>query len=137
MLGTYKPDQHVTDLSVTPSDHAMLYVIVSPGAPSPRGGMGGKPLSLLAVSETVRSWPGGTGGHKLGLNYAPGFLPQRIGAKQGYDHVLWLLGDDKKITEAGTMNFFVVVQRDDGGAFVGFLVQSRMLINRVDDKTLT
>jgi len=99
-------------LSVAASDHALLYVILSPTGPYFRSGP--KPISLLAVSESVRSWPGGTGGHKLGLNYAPGFLPQRIGAKQGYDQILWLLGEDRKITEAGAMNFFVVVQRDDG-----------------------
>lgn len=93
----------------------MLYVIVSPTAPSATGGMGNKPLGLLAVSDTVRAWPGGTGGHKLGLNYAPGLLSQQLGKKQGYDQNLWLLGDDKKIMEVGTMNFFIVVQRDDGG----------------------
>lgn len=74
-----------------------------------------KGIPLLAVGESVRSWPGGTGGHKLGLNYAPGFLPQRIAAKQGYEQILWLLGDDEKITEVGAMNFFVAVQREDGG----------------------
>lgn len=105
---------HLVDLAVAASDYAMLYVILSPTGPYFKSGP--KPISLLAVSESVRSWPGGTGGHKLGLNYAPGFLPQRIGTKQGYDQILWLLGDDKKITEAGAMNFFVIVQRDDGGA---------------------
>jgi branched-subunit amino acid aminotransferase/4-amino-4-deoxychorismate lyase len=29
------------------------------------------------------------------------------------DKVLWLLGEDKKVTEAGAMNFFVVIKRDD------------------------
>jgi branched-chain amino acid aminotransferase len=67
----------------------------------------------LAVNENVRAWPGGTGGHKLGLNYAPGFLPQREAAKKGYDQILWLLED--RITEVGAMNVFVVVKRDDGG----------------------
>jgi len=99
-------------LAVAASDHAMLYVILSPTGPYFRTGP--KPISLLAVSESVRSWPGGTGGYKLGLNYAPGFLPQRIGAKEGYDQILWLLGDEKRVTEAGAMNFFVVVQREDG-----------------------
>jgi branched-chain amino acid aminotransferase len=66
------------------------------------------------VSETVRAWPGGTGGHKLGLNYAPGFLPQRLAAKQGYDQILWLLGDDDKVTEVGAMNFFMAAKRADG-----------------------
>lgn len=28
--------------------------------------------------------------------------------------MLWLLGEDKRITEAGAMNFFVVIAREDG-----------------------
>lgn len=99
-------------LGVAASDSACIFVIVTPTGPYFRGGT--KPISLLAVSESVRSWPGGTGGHKLGLNYAPGFAPQRIAAKQGYDQILWLLGDDQRVTEVGAMNFFLVAQRDDG-----------------------
>ena len=72
-------------------------------------------LSLMAVSEHVRSWPGGTGGYKLSGNYAPTFMPQQAAAKRGYDQFLWLIGDT--ITEAGAMNFFVVLKRDDGGTF--------------------
>lgn len=102
---------YVVALGVAASDSACLYIILSPAGPYFRGGL--KPISLLAVAESVRSWPGGTGGHKLGLNYAPGFLPQRIAAAKGYDQVLWLLGDN--ITEVGAMNVFVAVKRDDGG----------------------
>jgi hypothetical protein len=99
---------------VAASDSALLYVILCPTGPYFRSGP--KPLSLLAVDEHVRSWPGGTGGFKLGLNYAPGFHPQREAAKKGYDQILWLLGDKCKITEAGAMNVLVVVKRDDGGS---------------------
>ena len=70
-------------------------------------------LSLKAVNEHVRAWPGGTGGYKLAGNYAPTFMPQAEAAKEGYDQVLWCLED--KITEAGAMNFFAVLKRDDGG----------------------
>ncbi|KAL0950524.1 hypothetical protein HGRIS_007332 [Hohenbuehelia grisea] len=99
-------------LGVAASDHAMIYVVLSPTGPYFRTGP--KPLSLLGVSDTVRAWPGGTGGHKLGLNYSPGFLPQRLAAQQGYDQILWLFGEDKRVTEVGAMNVFVVVKRDDG-----------------------
>ncbi|RDB27397.1 Branched-chain-amino-acid aminotransferase, mitochondrial [Hypsizygus marmoreus] len=99
-------------LGVAASDSAMIYVILTPAGLYFKGDAKGIPI--LAVGHSVRSWPGGTGGHKLGLNYAPGFLPQKIAAKQGYSQVLWLFGDDSRITEAGAMNFFVVVQRDDG-----------------------
>jgi len=90
----------------------MLYVVCSPTGHYFRTGP--TALSILAVDEHVRSWPGGTGQFKLSLNYAPTFMPQRDAARLGYDQILWLLGDDFQITEAGAMNFFVVVKRDDG-----------------------
>ncbi|KAE9388193.1 branched-chain amino acid aminotransferase II [Gymnopus androsaceus JB14] len=103
-----------TGLSVVASDRATLCIMLSPAGPYFRSGA--KPtVSVLAVSETIRAWPGGTGEHKVGLNYSPGFLPLRVVQKQGYDLVLWLWGDDMKVTEAGAMNVFVVVARDDGG----------------------
>ena len=88
----------------------MIFIVLTPTGPYFRTPAA---LSLLAVGESVRAWPGGTGGHKLGANYAPGFLPQQIAAKQGYQQCLWLLGEN--VTEAGAMNFFVVLKRDDGG----------------------
>lgn len=91
----------------------MLFVFLSPNGPYYPGDAQGIPL--LAVGRSVRAWPGGTGEHKLGLNYAPTFLPQRMAAKQGYTQILWLLGEESKITEAGAMNFFIVLKRDDGG----------------------
>ncbi|KAJ7477351.1 aminotransferase [Mycena latifolia] len=107
MIGT-KPS-----IKVGASEHATLYVIVTPVGPYFPTTSGG--VSLLAVSEHVRSWPGGTGGYKLGLNYSPGFVPQQAAAALGYDQVLWLLGTkEKRITEAGAMNFFVVVDNEDG-----------------------
>ncbi|KAJ3813600.1 aminotransferase [Lentinula lateritia] len=101
-------------LGVSASDHALLYVILSPTGPYFRTGP--KPISLLAAAENVRSWPGGTGSHKVAGNYSPGFLPQRIAAKQGYDQILWLLRDELewKVTEAGAMNIFIVIGREDG-----------------------
>ena len=108
----------VTVLGVTSSDEAMLYVILSPVGPYFR--TGAKAVRLLAVGESVRSWPGGTGGHKLGMNYPACFSPQQEAAKKGYQQILWLLGDGNrdylgmKVTEAGSMNFFVVVRRECG-----------------------
>ncbi|KAI0697146.1 aminotransferase [Cytidiella melzeri] len=96
-------------LGVAASDCATLYIICCPTGPYFRVA---RPLSLKAVREHVRSWPGGTGGYKLALNYAPTFAPQRIANKEGYDQILWLLDDI--ITEAGAMNFFAVFLRDDG-----------------------
>ena len=93
------------------SRHAALYVILSPTGPYIRDS-GGKGISLLAMSDQVRAWPGGTGGFKLGLNYAPGFVAQRTAAALGYQQLLWLL--DETVAEAGAMNVFAVFERPDG-----------------------
>lgn len=108
----------VAALGVAASDEAMLYVILSPTGPYFRTGP--KAIRLLAVGEHVRSWPGGTAGYKLGMNYPACFSPQQEAAKMGYQQVLWLFGDGNRdylgmrVTEAGSMNFFVVVEREDG-----------------------
>jgi branched-chain amino acid aminotransferase len=110
-------------LGVGASDSACLYVVVTPAGPYFRGPT--NDISLLAVGDIVRSWPGGTGSYKLGVNYAPTFLPHRTAAKKGYDQILWLLGDDEKITEVGAMNVFVAVQRDDGGILFSYPTKYR------------
>ncbi len=70
-------------------------------------------LSLFAATDAVRAWPGGTGEHKIATNYGPTLTHHQRAQAAGHDMNLWLLGD--KITEAGIMNFFVVLRRDDGG----------------------
>ncbi|PPQ64055.1 hypothetical protein CVT24_008868 [Panaeolus cyanescens] len=67
-------------LGVAASDASCIYVIVSPTGPYFKNG-----------------------GHKLGVNYAPGFLPQRHALKQGYEQILWLLGKEEKVTEILTL----------------------------------
>jgi branched-chain amino acid aminotransferase len=49
------------------------------------GGRGG--ISLLAMSDHVRAWPGG---FKLGLIYAPVFVAQRAAAALWNQQLLWL-----------------------------------------------
>ena len=108
-------------LGVQASDYAILYVILTPAGPayppSPSSTSistsSKKPSwSFLAVGSTVRSWPGGAGGHKLGSNYAPTFLQQHMARNGGWTQILWLIGE--KVTEASSMNFFIVLKRDDG-----------------------
>ncbi|KAI9572505.1 aminotransferase [Boletus coccyginus] len=96
-------------IGIAPSDHALLYILACPCGPYFQ-----RPLSLLAVSDAVRAWPGGTGADKIGGNYSPGFLPQREAAAQGHDQVLWLFGEDRQVTEGGAMNIFVVLNHADG-----------------------
>jgi branched-chain amino acid aminotransferase len=92
-------------LGVGPSGKAMLFMIASPVGPYYPEGW--KPVKLLADDRYVRAWPGGTGGSKVGGNYAPCILPQVEANQKGYTQVLWLFGPSKDVTEVGTMNFFL------------------------------
>ncbi|KAF9873246.1 hypothetical protein CkaCkLH20_09409 [Colletotrichum karsti] len=77
-----------------------------------------KPQGLrLMTSENgaVRAWPGGFGHAKVGANYGPSFLALQNCRKRGYDQILWVLGDDAQVTEAGSSNFFVVVKNKETG----------------------
>ena len=66
-------------------------------------------LKLLASKDdTVRAWPGGFGYAKVGANYGPSLIAQGEAKAKGFDQVLWLLGKDCNVTEAGASNFFVI-----------------------------
>ncbi|WWD18768.1 branched-chain amino acid aminotransferase [Kwoniella shandongensis] len=99
-------------LGVGPSSDALLFVICSPVGPYYASGF--KPVQLLATTKFVRAAPGGTGGYKLGANYAPGVVPQAEAAKEGYSQNLWLYGEDHALTEVGTMNLFAAFKKPDG-----------------------
>ena len=72
-------------------------------------------MTLLASSEnTVRAWPGGFGFAKVGANYGPTLMAQDEARSRGFDQVLWLLGSECEVTEAGASNFFVVWKTRDG-----------------------
>lgn len=72
-------------------------------------------LLLLPCLDTELLSYLGTGAYKLGLNYAPGILPQKQAALQGYAQNLWLQGPEHYLTEVGTMNLFIVFRKDNGG----------------------
>ncbi|KAF8168343.1 branched-chain amino acid aminotransferase II [Crassisporium funariophilum] len=107
LIGTQKA------IGVGPPNEALLFVILSPVGPYYPNGF--KPVSLYGTTEFVRAAPGGTGAFKLGVNYAPGILPQKEAAKHGYAQNLWLHGPEHYLTEVGTMNMFVVFHKDGGG----------------------
>jgi branched-chain amino acid aminotransferase len=90
-----------------------LFVITSPVGPYYKTGF--KPVALEADPNKVRAWPGGVGQYKLGGNYAPGILPQMQAANRGFQQNLWLFGEEHWLTEVGTMNLFVALQKDNGG----------------------
>merc|ERR1719158_1006980 len=95
-----------TTLGVHASRAAKLYVILSPCGPYYKTGFA--PVQLFSSTQFVRAWPGGTGGNKAGCNYAPTIFPQKAASQYGYQQVLWLFGEDQRLSEVGTMNVFVV-----------------------------
>ncbi|SCV71334.1 BQ2448_2922 [Microbotryum intermedium] len=99
-------------LGVGASTDVLLFVIACPVGPYYSTGF--KPVKLLATAKDVRAWPGGTGGYKLGSNYAAGVVPQQAAAALGYQQILWLYGPEHQLTEVGTMNLFVVLSHPDG-----------------------
>ncbi|KAL0950902.1 hypothetical protein HGRIS_007661 [Hohenbuehelia grisea] len=96
-------------IGVTPPNEALLFVILSPVGP-----YFPKPVTLYATTEFIRAAPGGTGSFKLGVNYAPAVMPQKMVAEKGYSQNLWLHGPEHYLTEVGTMNMFVVFKLEDG-----------------------
>ncbi|KAF9560206.1 branched-chain amino acid aminotransferase II [Agrocybe pediades] len=107
LIGTQKA------IGVGPPNEALLFVILSPAGPYYPEGF--KPIALYGTTEFVRAAPGGTGAFKLGVNYAPGILPQKFAAKQGYAQNLWLHGPEHYLTEVGTMNLFIAFHKEGGG----------------------
>lgn len=101
-------------MGLSVSDSAMLWVMCAPTGPYMSNGV--RPLSLLALRDNIRAWPGGTGEYKIAGNYGPVLRPHQDAQEKGYDQTLWLLGE--KITEAGVMNIFVVLRRDDDGELI-------------------
>lgn len=116
-------------LGVQKPKEALLYIIACcfPSFDTPSGTAGpsgnfiqqsskARPgLKLLASKEdTVRAWPGGFGYAKVGANYGPSLIAQAEAKARGYDQVLWLLGKDCDVTEAGASNFFVVWRTGEG-----------------------
>lgn len=99
-------------LGVVPPSEALFFVIGCPVGPYFKDGFA--PVKILAESKFKRAWPGGTGNAKVGGNYAPGLLPQRLAQEKGYSQVLWLFGEEDYITEVGAMNIMVFWENAQG-----------------------
>lgn len=113
-------------LGVAPPKSARLFVILSPVGPYYREGF--NPVKLLADDVHVRAWVGGSGGFKLGANYGPTIMPQLEAMRKGYSQVLWLYGNEKFVSEVGTMNFFVLWKNKQG--------QRELITAPLDDGTI-
>ncbi|KAL0263263.1 hypothetical protein SLS55_002243 [Diplodia seriata] len=105
-------------LGVNVPKRALLYVIICnfPNLDKPTGSLDKPGLKLLASrDDMVRAWPGGFGYAKLGANYGPSLIAQGEARARGFDQILWLLGPDSLVTEAGASNFFVVWRAPESG----------------------
>ncbi|KAF9073716.1 branched-chain amino acid aminotransferase II [Rhodocollybia butyracea] len=117
-------------IGVAPPSEALLFVICSPVGPyypkvsSPSRYMELRNISVplpvvcrsimsLIPALLIQRTTKGTGAYKLGVNYAPGVMPQKEAAKMGYAQNLWLHGPEHYLTEVGTMNLFVVLKKGD------------------------
>ncbi|KAF7723750.1 hypothetical protein EC973_001726 [Apophysomyces ossiformis] len=99
-------------LSVHTPNKVLLFVIASPVGPYYPTGF--KAVSLLATTKYIRAWPNGTGDTKVGGNYAPCVKPQTMAHQHGHHQNLWLFGEDDQLTEAGTMNIFILWYTQEG-----------------------
>lgn len=107
MIGTNR------GLGVAAPTSALLYIIASPVGAYYSSGF--RPILLEATSscDAARAWPGGAGNQKIGGNYAPCIAPEKAAQRRGFHQILWLFGEDDSITEAGTMNLFIVLRVRD------------------------
>ena len=120
-------------IGVGPPNEALLFVICSPVGPYYPQGF--KPVALLGTTDYIRAAPGGkfsclsslrltmikqsalgTGGYKIGANYAPGVVPQVEAGTKGYVQNLWLHGPEHYLTE---VRFF----------YLSFLLQFFMTVS--------
>lgn len=99
-------------LGVSATNSALIFVLASPTGPYFPTGF--KPISLLADPKYVRAFPGGAGNVKVGSNYGPTIYVGIEAQKKGCQQVLWLFGEEEYLTEAGTMNMFLVLKNKKG-----------------------
>ena len=105
---------HGQSLALGQTEKALFYCIATPVGPYFPDGF--RPVKLLASTEYTRAHHGGTGAAKCGGNYGGTIKADVEARQQGCAAVLWLLGDDEQVTEAGTMNFFVLWRPYKGAA---------------------
>jgi len=99
-------------VGVGAAEATKLFCILSPVGPYFPSGFA--PVRLLTDTSAVRAWPGGTGGHKVGGNYAVCIEPSQRAIKRGFSQILWLFGPNLEVTEVGTMNQFFYLKSREG-----------------------
>ncbi|KAI1703196.1 amino-transferase class IV domain-containing protein [Ditylenchus destructor] len=98
-------------LALDTTRQAKLFVVTSPMGTYYSSEKG---ICLMADSDYVRSFPGGVGAYKLGSNYGPTIMVSELAEELGCDQVLWLFGQDEKLTEVGTTNIFIYWINENG-----------------------
>ncbi|KAJ3327727.1 branched-chain-amino-acid aminotransferase [Gonapodya sp. JEL0774] len=99
-------------LALHPPSTALLFCILSPVGPYYPTGFAA--VRVRATFEYTRAFPGGTGENKVGINYAPGMMPQVLAEKEGFQQCLWIWGEERVVTEVGASNFFVFWVNEHG-----------------------
>jgi len=106
--------QSTTTIGIAPSSKYELVILVTPVGPYYRGGI--KPVDALIMDQYDRAAPLGTGGVKIGANYAASLVPSKIAKEKGFSINLFLdAREHKYIDEFGTSNFIAITP---DGAYV-------------------
>ena len=125
-------------LGVAKPQQAMLFIILV-CFPSLDFSTASIPGMKLFASEKnmIRAWPGGFGFAKLGANYGPTLAAQAEAREKGYDQILWLLGDDGAVTEAGASNFFVIWKtREDQNQLITAPLEDNIILDGVTRRSI-
>lgn len=101
------------NIGVKPAPEYLFGIFCLPVGPYFKGGL--TPVNFI-VSDYDRAAPNGTGGVKVGGNYAASLLPHEEAAKAGFADCIYLdPATHTKIEEVGAANFFGITKN---GAFV-------------------
>jgi branched-chain amino acid aminotransferase len=97
------------NIGVKPAPEYMFCVFCLPVGPYFKGGL--QPVNFIVSEEYDRAAPYGTGGVKVGGNYAASLLPHEIAVKKGFADCIYLdPATHTKIEEVGAANFFGITK---------------------------
>ncbi len=98
------------NIGVKPASEYIFSIFCVPVGPYFKGGL--SPVKFT-VSDFDRAAPYGTGGQKVGGNYAASLQPHLLANKQGFADCIYLdPATHTKIEEAGAANFFGITKDD-------------------------
>ena len=99
------------NLGVKPATEYIFGVFASPVGPYFKGGLA--PVNFIVAEDYDRAAPCGTGGAKVGGNYAGSLLPHFEAVKRGFADCIYLdPTTHKKIEEVGAANFFGITKNN-------------------------